>query len=137
MSEVKPEGEFMYGTEPDAESGETVMQFKTNRVPAEVLAAQRANRHLKTRGGQGSAKVALIGDAVLTVQETVAVAIAKDMADDACRRHNKHLDELTLLELNEGLAMRVKGRGTSEAQVGAELARLQNVAIYGDSVRRR
>lgn len=94
-------------------------------------------RRLTMNGGGGDPTVANVGGAVLTVRENVAVAIARDMADDATRRHGVALAQLTLLQLNEGIGARCRGRGTTVAQVGAELARLQNVAIYGSEVRRR
>lgn len=94
-------------------------------------------KKLRSRGGPGQAGVDRIGASVLTVRETVAVAIARDMADDASRRHKRPLTQLTFLELIEGAGQRVRHRGCSEADVMAELARLQNVALYGNEVRRR
>ena len=133
-----PEGsEFLLSTDADADSGESTKQFILNKKPAEVEAMERANRHLKTRGGRGDPGVALVDGTVMTVGETIAVTIAKDMIDDCIRRHGKKLEELTLLELNHGIEARVKGRATNAAQVGAEICRLQNKAIYGNVVRRR
>lgn len=137
MSKVDVAGDYIVGEDYQAESGETELQFRMNRVPDEVLAAERANRHLKTHGGRGDTNVALVDGTVKTIKETIAVAIAKDMADDACRRTGKRLNQLNLLELNEGIDQRCKGRAVGISEVAAELARLQNTAIYGDVVRRR
>lgn len=127
----------MFGRDADADSGATEIQYATNRVPDEVVAAEMANKHLRSRGGRGDPNVARIGDAVLTIRESVAVAIALDIIDDCERRHSKKLGELTLLQLNEGIDLRCEGRACTPAQVGAEMCRLQNVAIYGGRVPRR
>lgn len=130
---------FIYGPleASQAESGAADLTFRTNRVPDEVLIAQQGNRHLKNRGGKGDKRIALVGDAVLTIEESLAVVLAKDIIDDAQRRHSKTLKELTLIELNFGLEARCKGRACTPEQVGAEIARIQNVAIYGNTLRRR
>lgn len=121
----------------NAESGGSDLTFRTNRVPDEVAAVERANRHLKNRGGRGDGRTINTGGIILSINESVAITIAKDMIDDAQRRHHRMLKDLTLIELNEGIDLRCKGRIVSPAEVGAEIARLQNNAIYGAAVPRR
>ena len=141
MSKLRPQGDYIVGPEEIEMQPEGLTELKYKPSPGlEEYVDDQVTRGLKkmtSRGGRGQDGVDQIGAAVLTVKETVAVAIAKDMVDDAVRRHKRPLEKLTFLELVEGCDQRVRHRGCTEADVMAELARLQNKAIYGDEVRRR
>lgn len=140
---LTPQGEFLVAPGPEQEEGASSVQLRPGSPEhremlqelAEPLA--RGQRKMRTKGGPGEEGVAQIGDAVLTVRETLAKKIAEDMTADATRRHGRPLEELTFLELVEGAAARCEGRGCEPSEVIAELGRLQNRALYGDTVRRR
>lgn len=106
-------------------------------IDQSMIPIERGLRKLTLNGGEGQQGVALVGDSIMTVEETVALSIAKSMIEAAERRTNKPLKELSLVELNFNSHLYVKGRACTEAQVLAEIGRLQNKEIYGDSVRRR
>lgn len=91
----------------------------------------KALSKLTMNGGPGQTGVQNINGAILTVQETIAKTIAQDMIDDAVRRHKKPLKELSLMQLNEGIDERVKGRLCSKAHVLREIGALANAAYYG------
>lgn len=141
MSKLRPKGDFIVGPDEIEKQPEglTRLQYRPSPQLEEYVHDQvtRGLKKMTNRGGRGQDGVDRIGAAVLTVKETVAVAIAKDMVDDAVRRHKRPLENLTFLELVEGSDQRVRHRGCTQADVMAELARLQNKAIYGDEVRRR
>lgn len=121
--------------------------FTETRLIAEGPAREaheEAERHateglkkLTLNGGQGDGLSALVDGEVLTIKESLALVIARDIVKDAEARHKKPLAELTLMQLNEGLKDRVQGRATSVGAVMSELGRLQNQAIYQNRVRRR
>lgn len=95
------------------------------------LGGHRGLRKLKSRGGRGQAGIELINGSVLTVQETIAVSIAKDVIDDTKRGTGKALRDICLLDFAKYAEHRTRGRPVTDAQVLAEIVRIQNHAIYG------
>ena len=90
----------------------------------------RASRKMKSRGGQGDGLSAMVFGQPITIRESVATTIAKDMIEDAMKRHHKSLKALSLLELAYGLEDRCRGRLVAPTEVFAEIARIQNAAFY-------
>ncbi len=134
-----PEDDFIMGpVERSVEDeGFTEMVFKRKGPSDEELAAM-GNLHLLTcNGGPGQKGVALVGDAVMTVEEHVAVDVAKAAIEDAEALNKLPLEKLTMLQLTAHLEERCRDRHCSMTQALAEIGRLQNQAIYGDKVRRR
>lgn len=84
---------------------------------------------LVCNGGRGDEKTAIIGPNIVTIRESVATQIAKDVIHDAEKRHRKKIQNLSLLELSEGVQERVKGRLTTLQEVLAEIGRMQNAAL--------
>lgn len=90
----------------------------------------RASRKMKSRGGQGDGISAVVFGQPVTIRESVATTIAKDAIKDAERRHKKSLTQLSMLELAFGLDERCSGRMVYPQEVAAEIARIQNAALY-------
>lgn len=107
------------------------------RHNAAGLGEYRGERKLKNRGGPGQEGVGIIDGSVMTIQETAAVAVARDVIDDAERHHKKGVADLSLMELAPFARGRAEGRSFSDGQLLAEICRLQNFAIYGSKVARR
>lgn len=117
---------------------ETLVSVKGEAHAEAYKAAIRGNRHLKTEGGKGQEGIELIDGSVLTVRETAALTIARDVIDDALRHHaGKTLKDLTLVEIARFANGRTKNRACTDSQVLAEIVRLQNHEIYGGRVARR
>ena len=102
-----------------------------------VIAAHKANSKLKNEGGAGQAGVAMIDGSILTVKETAALAIAKDVIDDAERAEKKKVAEIPLAILARYATGRANARPCTDEQILQEVCRLQNHAKYGDEVSRR
>lgn len=94
-------------------------------------------KKLTMNGGEGDGLSAQVGNEVLTVKETLALKIAMDIIADKETEHGMPVGKLNLMQLNQGIHERVKGRATTVGAVMAEIGRLQNRAIYKDRVRRR
>lgn len=101
-----------------------------------VAAALKANSKLKSEGGAGQAGVGMVGGSILTLKETAALAIARDVIDDAERAENKKVTEIPLATLARYAEGRTARRPCNDAQVLQEVCRLQNHAKYGDLVSR-
>lgn len=136
--------EFLYAPEDVANQDEGFTESRVELTGEareqheETLAKLKGGLNKMTmHGGQGDGISAIVGGELLTVKESVALAIARDMCRDAEQRTGLPLKDIALLELNEGIHARIKGRATSAGAVMAELGRLQNTAKYGDTVRRR
>lgn len=134
MTEMDKTGDL-----PEASEGLTETGFQVSRLPQEVLDAQDANRKLTMNGGRGAEDAAMVGGELLTVKETLALAIARDMADDALRREpdGTELKDVPMMKLIHGIDERVRGRAVTSGEVLQEIGRLQNVAKYGTRVARR
>jgi len=138
MMRLQPDGEMLSGPiEVNADEGLTETGFIASELPPELQKAHEANRRLKNEGGKGDGVSGIVNGEILTVKETLALAIARDMIDDAQRRHRKPLSELNMLELREGIDERVRGRAVTSGEVMQEIGRLQNFEKYKDRVRRR
>ena len=87
---------------------------------------------LKSRGGRGQAGIGMVNGSILTVQETIAVTIAKDVIDDTKRGTGKALKDLCLMDFAKYAQHRCDNRPVTDAQVLAEIVRIQNHAIYND-----
>lgn len=92
---------------------------------------------LKNRGGKGQQGIEMIDGSVLTLKENAAVVVAKDIIDDAKRGTGKKLTEITLQEFARYAVGRSHKKPCSDAQVLAEIVRIQNHEIYGNRVARR
>lgn len=101
------------------------------------IAALKGNKKLKNEGGKGQDGVGIIDGSVLTIRETGALAVAKDLIDDAKRHEGKALKDIPLGRLMDFLGDRTAGRPFSDEEVLAEVARLQNHEIYQTKVARR
>lgn len=101
------------------------------------LGDHKAQSKLKNRGGKGQEGIAVVDGSVLTVKENAAVALAKDILDDARRGTGKEIKNLNLMEIAKYAQGRSEGKPCSDAEVLAECMRIQNHKIYGDSVARR
>lgn len=97
----------------------------------------RANSKQKNEGGKGADGLLILDGTVLTVRENAALAIAKDVLDDARRHHGRNPASLPLTELARFAAGRTEGKPCTDGQVLAEIGRLVNHALYGDKVIRR
>lgn len=85
---------------------------------------------LTSHGGRGDGVSASIDGDILTIAEMVAVAVARQMVEDAAQASGKEIHELSLAQLSEGIADRVVGRRCTAAQVLAEIGRIQNRVLY-------
>ena len=92
---------------------------------------------LKTRGGKGEEGVGMIDGSVLTLKETIAVQIARDVLDDAKRATKKEIQDIPLLTLAQYAKGRSKGRPVTDEAILREVCRLQNHEKYGNKVARR
>lgn len=97
----------------------------------------KALSKLKNRGGKGQEGIGIVDGSVLTLKETLALKIAEDVIDDAKRGLGKPLEQMSLIELAQYAQHRTEGRPVTDAQVLAEITRLQNHAIYHDKLARR
>jgi hypothetical protein len=136
--------EFLYAPEDVAHRGEGFTESRIELTGEAREQQEETEARLKAglgkltmNGGRGDGLSAIVGGELLTVKESVALAIARDMCRDAEQRTGKPLKDIPILELNEGIHARIKGRATTAGAVMAELGRLQNTAKYGDTVRRR
>ena len=66
------------------------LQEQEDMAPAIDLSA------LKNRGGKGEKGVAIVDGSILTLKENAAVAIAKDIIDNAKRRTGNELKDIPL-----------------------------------------
>ena len=89
----------------------------------------KALKNLYMNGGSGQIGVSNVNGHILTLQESAAKTIAKDMIDDAERRHDKKIGELSLMQLCEGVHYRVQGRMCTAESVMAEIGREFNKAL--------
>ena len=102
------------------------------------LGEHKALSKLKNRGGKGQEGIAIVGGAVLTVKENAAVTIAKDVIDDARRANDGKLaSEIPLIEIAKYAQGRSKPGVCTDAEVLAEICRIQNAEIYGGKIARR
>lgn len=106
-------------------------------MPEPGIGEHKGLSKLKSRGGKGQEGVGMVDGTVMTLKETAALTIAKDVIDDAVRGTGKKIGDLTLMELARYAEGRTEKRPCSDAQVLAEITRLQNHEIYGDRVARR
>lgn len=90
----------------------------------------RSSRKMKSRGGQGDGLSAVVFGQPVTIRESITTVIAKDAIRDAEKRHDKSLKQLSILELTFDLEQRCKGRMVYPQEVAAEIARIQNAAMY-------
>ncbi len=97
----------------------------------------KALKKLTNRGGKGQEGVGIIDGTVLTVQETVAVTIAKDVIDDIQRHARIPVNDITLQQAQQFAKGRTQGRLCTEHEVLTECARIINKACYGSSLARR
>ena len=85
---------------------------------------------LTSHGGKGDGVSASIDGEILTVAEMAAVAVARQMIEDAVQASGKEIHELSLAQLCDGVADRVIGRSCTAGQVRAEIGRIHNRATY-------
>ena len=84
---------------------------------------------LTSRGGPGEPGVQNIDGHLMTVQETAAITLARDIIDDVIRRTGKKLHEIPLIEFHRDVQVRSKGRIFTPGEVFAEIGTLQNVEV--------
>lgn len=96
------------------------------------IGEHKALHKLKNRGGRGQPGIGMVSGSILTVQETIAVTIAKDVIDDTKRGTGKPLKDLTIMDFAKYAQHRTDNRPVTDAQVLAEIVRVQNHEIYND-----
>lgn len=123
----------------DEPEGFTETGFVMSDVPQELKDAHAANRMLKSEGGPGDGISDVVDGELLTVKETVALAIAKQVIADVMNgeKRGTKLHKVAMVKFTHKLDLRVKGRATTEGAVLAEIGRLHNLSKYGNRVRRR
>ena len=84
---------------------------------------------LTNRGGKGQDGIQNVSGHVMTVRESIAVYLARDIIDNAVRRTGKKFADIPMVEFHKEVVDRVRGRICSAGEVYAEIGIMQNKAL--------
>jgi len=86
----------------------------------------RGRKKLRNHGGPGDPRVAQIGDSILTIERSVAVALAEDIVRDLESRYSCPIHRVPMLAAHPEAVRRIEGRQTTLGTVLAEVGRLRH-----------